>query len=42
MIEEIKIVSLEELKTVPKSAYHKCFELTKCIISEGITLKSTI
>ena len=39
-IEEIKTVSLEELKTIPKGAYQKCFEdlknyWHKCIISEG-------
>ena len=38
-IEEIKIASLEELKTIPKSAYQQCFENRKkhrhkCIISE--------
>ena len=39
-IEEIKTASLEELKTIPKSAYEKCFEnwkkrWHKCIISKG-------
>ena len=39
-IEEIKTASLEELKTIPKSAYQKFFEdwknhWYKCIISEG-------
>jgi len=37
-IEEIKTASLEELKTVPKSAYQKCIEDWKkrwqnCIVS---------
>jgi hypothetical protein len=40
MIEEIKTASPEEHKTIPKSAYQKCFEVwkkhwRKCIISEG-------
>ena len=40
MIEEIKAPSLEELKTILKSAYQKCPEDWKkrwhnCIISEG-------
>jgi hypothetical protein len=39
-IEEIKTALLEKLKTIPKSAYQKCFEDWKkcwhnCIISEG-------
>ena len=39
-IEEIKTASLEELKTIPKSAYEKCFEdwkkrWHKGIVSEG-------
>ena len=39
-IEKIKIASLEELKTIPKSDYQKCFEdwkkrCHKCIMSEG-------
>ena len=39
-IEEIKSASLEELKTIPKNAYQKCFKdwkkrWQKCIISEG-------
>ena len=39
-IEEIKTTSLEELKTIPKSGYKRCFEdwkkrWHKCIISEG-------
>ena len=39
-IEEIKTAQLEELKTITKSAYPKCFEdwkkrSHKCIISEG-------
>ena len=39
MMEEIKTASLEELKTIPKSAYQKCFEYRKklwhkCIASE--------
>ena len=38
-IEEIKTESLRELKDIPKSAYHKCFEdwkkrWHKCIIFE--------
>ena len=42
MIEDIETASLEELKTIPKSAYQKCFEdwkkhWHKCIISEGDT-----
>ena len=46
-IEEIKTASLEELKTIPKSAHQKCFKDSKkrwykCIISEGVTLKGTI
>ena len=39
-IEEIKTASLEDLKTIPKSAYQKCFEdwkkrWHKYIIFEG-------
>jgi hypothetical protein len=39
-IEEIKTAWLEELKTIPKSAYQKCFEDWRkgwhmCITSEG-------
>ena len=39
-IEEIKTASLEELKSIPKSAYEQCFEDWKkrwhqCIVSEG-------
>ena len=39
-IEEIKTASLEEIKTIPKSAYQKCFEdwkkpWNKCVISGG-------
>ena len=39
-IEEIKTALLDELKTIPKSAYQKCFEdwkkrWHKCIIFEG-------
>ena len=40
MIEEIKTALMEELSTIPKSAYQKCSEnwkkhWYKCIISEG-------
>ena len=39
-IEEIKTESLRDLKDIPKSAYHKCFQdykkrWHKCLISEG-------
>ena len=44
MIDEIKTASLEELKTIPKSAYQECFKdwkkhWHKCIISEGVYFK---
>ena len=46
-IEEIKTASLEDLKTIPKSANQKCFEdwkkrWHKFIITDGINLKGTI
>jgi hypothetical protein len=44
-IEEIKTASLEELKTIPKRAYQKCFEdwkNTSVLYLRGITLKGTI
>jgi hypothetical protein len=33
-IEEIKIASLEELKTIPKSAHQKCFEDWKKVLAQ--------
>ena len=40
-IEEIKTALLEELKTLPKNAYQKCFEDLKKAL-KGTTLKGTV
>ena len=46
-IEEIKAASQEVLKTIPKSAYQKCFGIRKItgttlLYLRGITVKGTI
>ena len=41
-IEEIKTALLEELNTIPKSAYQKCFEDWKSTGTNVLYLKLTI